>query len=125
MRRLAINLIIRRREFNIKLLGDEDGQIFNFKLSILDRLQVVVIIGFFPKFFLEGHRSKSPNMCQDVLDACMDPLLDKTLEVHRDQRDEVAPNPFIIFRSPKKLGNVLKRFSQGGKLLVRYRRLLG
>jgi hypothetical protein len=64
-------------------------------------------------------------MCQDVLDACMDPLLDKTLEVHRDQRDEVAPNPFIIFRSPKKLGNVLKRFSQGGKLLVRYRWLLG
>jgi hypothetical protein len=47
---LVVNLIIRRRELNTKLLGDEVGQIFNFKLSILDRLQVVVIIGFLPKF---------------------------------------------------------------------------
>jgi hypothetical protein len=54
----------------------------------------------------------------------MDPLLDKTLKVHRDQQDEIAPDPFIIFRSPKKLGNGLKRFSQGGKPLIRYRWLL-
>jgi hypothetical protein len=45
---------------NIKLLGDEDGQIFNFKLNILDRLQVVVIIGFLPKFFLEGPSEQEP-----------------------------------------------------------------
>jgi hypothetical protein len=36
---------------NIKLLGDEADQIFNFKLSILDGLQVVVIIGFLSKLF--------------------------------------------------------------------------
>jgi hypothetical protein len=64
-------------------------------------------------------------MCQDILDAHMDPLLDQTLEVHRDQRDKVAPDPFIIFRSPKKLGNGLERFSQGGKPLIRYCQLLG
>jgi hypothetical protein len=63
-------------------------------------------------------------MCEDVLDAHLDPLLDKILEAHKDQRDEVAPGPSIIFRSLKKLHNGLKRFSQGGKPLVRYRQLL-
>jgi hypothetical protein len=48
---LTVNLIIRRRELNIKLLGNEVGQILNFKLIILDGLQVVVVIGFLPKFF--------------------------------------------------------------------------
>jgi hypothetical protein len=49
-------------------------------------------------------------MCQDVLDALLDPLLDKTLETHGDEWDEVAPGPSIIFRSPNKLGNGLERF---------------
>jgi hypothetical protein len=64
-------------------------------------------------------------MSQDVLDAHLDPLLDKTLKAHGDLQDEVAPGPFIIFRSPKKLGNGLERFSQGGKPLIIYRQLLG
>jgi hypothetical protein len=64
-------------------------------------------------------------MCQDILDACLDPLLNKTLEAHGDQWDEVVTGPSIIFRSPKKLGNSLKRFPQGGKPLIRYRQLLG
>jgi hypothetical protein len=38
-------------EMNIKFLSDEGGQVFNLKLSVLDGLQVVVIIGFLPKFF--------------------------------------------------------------------------
>jgi hypothetical protein len=63
-------------------------------------------------------------MCQDILDARLDPLLDKTLEAHGYQRDEVTPGPSIIFGSPKKLGNDPKRFLQGGKLLIRYRKLL-
>jgi hypothetical protein len=50
-------------------------------------------------------------MCQDILDARLDPLLDKTLEAHRVQLDEVAPGLSIIFRSPEKLGNELERFS--------------
>jgi hypothetical protein len=60
-------------------------------------------------------------MSQDVLNARLDPILDKTLEVHGDQRDEVAPGPSIIFKSPKKIDNGLERF----KLLIRYRQLLG
>jgi hypothetical protein len=64
-------------------------------------------------------------MSQDILDARLDPLLDKTLEMHRDQQDKVTLGPSIIFKSPKKLGDGLKRFSQGGKPLVRYRQLLG
>jgi hypothetical protein len=64
-------------------------------------------------------------MCQDVLNACLDPLLDETLEAHRDQWDEVALGHSIIFRSSKKLGNGLERFSQGDKSLIRYRQLLG
>jgi hypothetical protein len=36
---------------NIKLLSDEVGQVFNLRLSTLDGLQVVVTIGFLPKFF--------------------------------------------------------------------------
>jgi hypothetical protein len=59
-------------------------------------------------------------MCQDILDARLDPLLDETLEAHRDQQDEVTLGPSIIFRSLKKLGNKLERFPQGGKLLIRY-----
>jgi hypothetical protein len=38
-------------EMNIKLLSDEVGQVFNLRLSVLDGLQVVVIIGVLPKFF--------------------------------------------------------------------------
>jgi hypothetical protein len=49
-------------------------------------------------------------MCQDILDTRLDPLLDKTLEAHRDQRDEVTLGPSIIFRSPEKLGDGLERF---------------
>jgi hypothetical protein len=64
-------------------------------------------------------------MCQDILDARLDHLFDKTQEVHRDQQDEVASGPSIIFRSPKKLGDGLERFPQGDKLLIRYRQLLG
>jgi hypothetical protein len=63
-------------------------------------------------------------MFQDILDAHLDPFLDKTLEAHRDQRDEVVLGPSIIFRSLKKLGNGLERLSQGGKPLIRYRQLL-
>jgi hypothetical protein len=63
-------------------------------------------------------------MGQDVLDARLDPILNETLKAHRDQRDEVTLGPSIIFRSLKKLCNSLKRFPQGGKLLVRYRQLL-
>jgi hypothetical protein len=36
---------------NIKLLSDEVGQVFNLRLSVLDGLQVVVIIGALPAFF--------------------------------------------------------------------------
>jgi hypothetical protein len=63
-------------------------------------------------------------MCQDILDARLGPLLDETLETHRDQRDKVALGPSIIFRSPKKLGNGLERFPQDGKPLIRYHQLL-
>jgi hypothetical protein len=62
-------------------------------------------------------------MSQEVLDACLDPFLDKTLEAHEDQRVEVTPGPSIVFRSLKKLGNGLKRFPQGGKPLISYRQL--
>jgi hypothetical protein len=64
-------------------------------------------------------------MCQDVLDAHLDPLLDEILEAHRDQRDEFALGLSIIFRSAKKLGKGLERFPQGGKPLIRYSQLLG
>jgi hypothetical protein len=107
---LAVSFIIRRRKLNIKLLGDEVGQIFNFKLSLLDGLQVVIIIGFLPKFFQRDRLSKNSDMCQDILDARLDPFLDKTLEAHRDQRDEVTPGPSMIFRSSEKLGDGLERF---------------
>jgi hypothetical protein len=122
---LAVSFIIRRRELNIKLLGDEVGQIFNFRISLVDGLQIVIIIGFLPKFFQRDHRSKNPDISQDVLDARLDRILDETLKAHKDQRDEVAPDPSIIFRSPKKLCNGHEKFSQGGKPLVRYRQLLG
>jgi hypothetical protein len=52
----------------------------------------------------------------------LDPILNEALKV---PRDKVAPGPFIIFRSLKKLRNSLERFSQSGKLLVRYHQLLG
>jgi hypothetical protein len=48
---LTISFIIRIRELNIKLLGDEGGQIFNFRFSLLDGIQIIVIISFLPKFF--------------------------------------------------------------------------
>jgi hypothetical protein len=64
-------------------------------------------------------------MCQGILDARLNPFLDKTLEAHRDQWDEVTLGPSIIFRSPKKLGNCLERFPQDSKPLIRYRQLLG
>jgi hypothetical protein len=63
-------------------------------------------------------------MGQDVLGVRLDRVLDETLKAHRDQRDEVAPGPSIVFRSSKKLHSGLERFSQGGKPLVRYRQLL-
>jgi hypothetical protein len=53
------------------------GQIFNIKLSILDGLQVVIIIYFLPKFFQRDRRSKNPDMRQDILDARLDPFLTK------------------------------------------------
>jgi hypothetical protein len=49
-------------------------------------------------------------MSQDVLNARLDPILDKTLEAHGDQRDEVTLGPSIIFNSLKKLGNGLEIF---------------
>jgi hypothetical protein len=110
LQNLAISFIIRRRELNIKLLDDKVGQIFNFKLSLLDGLQVVVIIDFLPKFFQRGHWSKNSDMCQDILDARLDPSLDKALETLRDQRDEGTPTTPFIFRSPEKLGDGLERF---------------
>jgi hypothetical protein len=50
-------------------------------------------------------------MCQDILDARVYLLLDKTLEAHRDQRDEVTPGPSIIFRTAEKLDDGLERLS--------------
>jgi hypothetical protein len=55
----------------------------------------------------------------------MNPILDEALEALRNQQDEVALGPSIIFRSLKKLGNDLKRFSPSGKPLIRYCQLLG
>jgi hypothetical protein len=64
-------------------------------------------------------------VCQDVLDARLDPFLDEALKAHGDQWDEVALGPSIIFRSPNKLRNGLERFPQSGKSLVRYCQVLG
>jgi hypothetical protein len=64
-------------------------------------------------------------MSQNVLDTCPDPILHEALKALRNQRDELAPGPPIIFRSPKKLRNSLERFPQSHKSLVRCRQLLG
>jgi hypothetical protein len=52
---------------NIKLLSDEVGQIFNLKLSLLDGLQVVVIIGFLPKFSREIVRARTRTCAKTFL----------------------------------------------------------
>jgi hypothetical protein len=37
-------------------------------------------------------------------------IFDEALKMHKDQWDEVALCPFVIFKSPKKLGNGFEEF---------------
>jgi hypothetical protein len=64
-------------------------------------------------------------MSQNVLDTRSDPILHEALKALRNQRDELASGPSIIFRSPKKLRNSLERFLQSRKPLVRCCQLIG
>jgi hypothetical protein len=61
---------------------------------------------------------------QNVLDTRPDPILHESLKALRNQWDELAPGPPIIFRCLKKLCNGLERFSQCSKPLVRCSQLL-
>ena len=60
------SFIICRRELHIHLLDKLSSQVFNFRLHLLDLVQVFLALSFFNKLFERSRWSKNPDMRKNV-----------------------------------------------------------
>ena len=120
------SFIICRRELHIHLLDKLSSQAFNFRLHLLDLVQVFLALKLLQQAFREESMEQEPGYeKKNVLDTGMVSFFEEILETNRDQRGKLTPRfPFILWH-PKKIGYPLGGSTQIFPVLLSNRQLGG